>query len=307
MSDGPAQRLCEQLHGPNMIEAVEAYDGVTARIAEQVGFEAIVVGGGLASNFVYGLPDIGVVSVAEIIAVADRLAGTVSIPVIVDVDDAGPTPAHIRRTIEMAERSQVAGVMVEDTDCSSVKHLWSDEAGGRDFSDNTLYPLDVALDRLAVALESRRSRDDLLVLARTDMWHQNTPDAHDEALERARRYAGAGADFVLITGMKGVDVTADVVASIGAPIIHAEDEGVSGDERRRLAAAGVKVLFHWLVPFTAAFAGYKSALEGLRTDSLVLDHSPFEINDELLRTVDLPGWSNVANRVRPDRQSPARP
>jgi 2-methylisocitrate lyase-like PEP mutase family enzyme len=195
----------------------------------------------------------------------------------------------------------VAGVMVEDTDCSSVKHLWRDEAGGRDFSDETLYPLDVALDRLAVALESRRSGDDLLVLARTDMWHQNTPDSRDQALERARLYADAGADFVLITGMKGVDVTADAVASIGAPIIHAEDEGVSSDERRRLAAAGVKVLYHWLVPFTAAFAGYKSALQGLRTDSLVMDRSPSEINDELLRTVDLPGWSKVARRIHPDQ------
>ena len=297
MSQRPAERLLQLLHGSRMIDAVAAYDGLTARIAEQVGFEAIIVGGGLTSNFVFGLPDIGIVSTAEIIGAADRVAGATSLPVIVDVDDGGHSPAQVRRTIELAARSQVAGVMVEDTDSTMSKHLWSDDAGGWDFADDRLYPIDVAIDRLLIALEARPSAADLLVLARTDMWHQTGPDAHAEAFARVRAYADLGADFVFVPGMPGAELNEGVVASIGAPLLHAEDAGVSGAERARLATAGVRMLFHWLMPFLAVFDGYRSALQALRDDVVApTDRSPTEINNELLRAVDLPGWSQFTER-----------
>ena len=123
----PRARWHETMERQGHVEIVCAYDCMTSRLAERTGFDGVLIGAGATANHLHDLPDVGLVSLAEALENVRRIAAAVSIPVIADVDDGGPTPIHIRRTVEMAERAGAAGIMIEDVDSSQPKHLWNEE------------------------------------------------------------------------------------------------------------------------------------------------------------------------------------
>ena len=124
-----------------------------------------------------------------------------TIPVIADVDDGGQTPIHIRRTVEMAERAGAAGIMIEDVDSSQPKHLWNEEKGYWDFSTAVLYPADVAVDRLSIAMAARHDPE-FIIIARTDAMPTDAERGYDLATERARAFAALGADMLTVMGLR---------------------------------------------------------------------------------------------------------
>ena len=141
----PRARWHDTMDRQGRVEVVCGYDCMTARLAERTGFDAVLIGAGATANHLHGLPDIGLVSLAEALDNVRHICAAVSIPVIADVDDGGPTAIHIRRTVEMAERAGAAGIMIEDVDSSQPKHLWIEVKGCWDFSTAVL--AEVAVDR----------------------------------------------------------------------------------------------------------------------------------------------------------------
>jgi 2-methylisocitrate lyase-like PEP mutase family enzyme len=281
-----------------MIEAVAAHDALAAKVAEAAGFDAILVGGGLTANFQFGLPDIGVVATSELIAVGDRIARATSLPVLIDIDNGGPSPAHVARAIHLAERSEVAGVMIEDVDSTQTKLVRARPEGGWDFTANRLYPTDVAVERIRSASGERVSAEDLIVIARTDALHIGTHDDTTSAIERARRFVDAGADVVLIAGATPPLLTPELIASVGGPLMYAQAEHISHEERAQLEGSGCKVLFHWLIPFVAAFSAYRDALYGLRDGRMTpYAERPWELNSELLQMLRVDRWVDLVGRA----------
>jgi len=279
--------LRAKLRQPGLLQAVAAHDAVSAKIAESVGFDAIVVGGGLTAGFQFGLPDTGVITGAELAAVGDRIARATSLPVLIDIDDGGPALAHVGRAVDLAARSEVAGVMIEDVDSTHTKVIRPRSGGGWDFSANRLHPIEGAVDRISAAVERRGTSDDLLVIARTDALHVGTSSGVEPALERARRFLNAGADLVLIAGATPALLTADVVASLGGPLMYAQAEHISAHDRAQLETAGCKIIFHWLIPFIAVFAAYREAVHGLH-DGRTTQYAdqPWDINRDVLALLD---------------------
>jgi 2-methylisocitrate lyase-like PEP mutase family enzyme len=256
----------------------------------QTGFDAVFVGGGATANFMYGLPDVGLLSLAEIIDNGRRMASSVDLPVIADVDDGGTTAIHILRTIQMAESSGLAGVMIEDVDSAVPKHLWSEEKGDWDFSETRLYPLDTAVHRLEVALEARLNKR-FIVVARTDALDTDPENGLALAMERAQAYASAGADMIYIRGLQRPVLTSELVESIGAPLLHAEVDAVDQETKDDIFATGAS-LFHGLLQIMAAYRAFKETLEHLRNGTRPLfDYHSWVVNRELLETLDLRGWS----------------
>lgn len=287
--DHPAARLRAGLAGAALLEAPCVYDALSARLAEQAGFDAVVLGAGATANFLYGLPDIGLLSLPEIIGNVERVARAVGIPVIADLDDAGGSPMHIRRHVQMAERAGAAALMLEDCDMSG-KHLWSDTHGGWDFTTDKLLPVGVAVDAVKAAVDARID-ERTIILARTNAYQ---PHGLEATLERANLYVEAGAELIFLAHMPYTEMSREVFDAIPAPVMHAEFESPSLPERNELGAAGLKLLAYALQAITGAFHGFREALEDIKAGRRAADaRTEWDRNRPLLEAVGLKEWSEV--------------
>lgn len=271
-----------------MIEGPCVFDAMTAIQTEHAGLDFMVLGAGGTANFLYGLPDIGLLSLSEVIDNVRRVTAATSLPVIADIDDAGGDPSHIGRNVQLAEAAGAAALMIEDVD-RSTKHRWSDAEQGWDLSTDELRPLDEAVEAVRVAVRAKREAR-TVILGRTDAYLIEGPEA---AVARAQALAAAGAELIMMTQFPGHLLTRDIVGSIPAPVIHAESDGPSVDARTVLAATGVKALIYALEPLLGAFFGFRAAL-----DRIKLGEGPapgatpaWEGNKELLATVGLRQWT----------------
>jgi 2-methylisocitrate lyase-like PEP mutase family enzyme len=284
-----AGRLRARLNEPGMLEGACVFDAMTTRLTERAGYELAVIGAGGTANFVHGLPDMGLLSLAEAMDNVGRITSVSDIPVIADLDDAGGTPSTIRRYTRMAERAGAAVLMLEDLD-SAAKHRWSDELAGWDLSKGTLRPVAMAVAAIRTACAARADPS-TIIMGRTDAYDI---EGVDGMVRRAQAYAEAGAEMIVMTHVPHAGLTAEIVAAIPVPIVHMEVETPSLAERQRLADMGVRGLIYTLRPLLDAFFAFRDALEEIRADTMPRDsRSQWDRNRELLDAVDLQGWSNV--------------
>ena len=272
------------------IELAGAYDCVTARLVQHAGFDAVLLGGGATAAFAFGLPDVGMVNVAEILDYARRITAAIDIPLIVDVDDCGHSKIDIVRNIRLAEHSGVSGVIMEDVDCSLPKYLWNEQQQSHDFANATLYPLDEAVARLEQAMAARTDPR-FVIVARVEGARAASEASMERALERARAYAEAGVDFLYIGGLWADEVTPELVQSLGAPLLQLETNRVPADVRSRLFEAGAS-LGHAVLPNMAAYTAYRDTVFSLKAgEKPAFDGDAWTAYIELATTVDLPGWT----------------
>lgn len=170
--------------------AADCYSALSARIVEDVGFKAAYMGGHATGMMHYAIPDNGALTPTEMIEQASRVAEAISIPLIVDADQAGETVADVYRSIQRYEKAGVAGVHIEDE--IAPKHSpW----------DGPLLPVSDMQARIGAAVEARRS-DDFVVIVRSDEFYDvggGGTGSLDEAIKRGLAYAEAGADVFLPT------------------------------------------------------------------------------------------------------------
>src|ERR687898_262762 len=170
----PTTRLRQMLAEPGIIVAPGAYDGFSARLIEAAGFRAVyMTGAGTAASHL-GQPDLGLTTLTEMATHAGHLASCVNVPVIADADTGYGNALNVVRTVREYEQAGVAALQLEDQVAPKRCGHMSGEA--------------VAKVRAAVAA---RTDPDLLVIARTDVAQVEGIDA---AVDRARRFADAGAD-----------------------------------------------------------------------------------------------------------------
>lgn len=281
----PADRLRQGLAGDRMLEAVGVFDALTARLVEQADYDAVILGAGATSNFLYGLPDIGLLSLPEIIDNVGRVTRATQLPVVADLDDAGLSPAQVHRNVRLAELAGAAAVMVEDIDMAG-KHLWSTAGGGWDFSQDKLLDPEQGADLVRSAVAARQDPR-TLIIARTDA---EPVEGIDAAVDRVRRYAEAGADLVFFAHMPFQALTREIIEAAPVGVVHFEIETPTLDERKVLADAGLKMIAFCLQPLVAAFHAFRDALEAMKVGET------FDVgarNRALLDAVDLRGWSEL--------------
>jgi 2-methylisocitrate lyase-like PEP mutase family enzyme len=260
-STTPTERLRQLLAAPGMLRAPGVHDGFSARAAELVGFDAIYVGGGTAVAIDFALPDMGLLTMDEIVDFAGRIASVVDIPVIADLDDAGGNPLRIRRVVQSAERAGIAALQIEDADFRKAKHVPARQgdpppSGERDKA----LPIDEAVQRIRTAVEARRDPR-TVVIARTDVARHSVEDA----LDRGRRFAEAGADLVFLAFLP-LSETRHAVEQLPVPLMNCivRYEGATREERDRLERDGLKLLFDAGTVPLAAYGAAWNALTELR-------------------------------------------
>ncbi|MCU9839394.1 isocitrate lyase/phosphoenolpyruvate mutase family protein [Ruegeria sp. WL0004] len=177
--------LKARLARDGIVLAPGIYDGLTALIAEQAGFEALYLSGAAVAYTRLGRPDIGLTSVTEMAETMTLIADRTRLPVIIDADTGFGNALNAQRTMRLYERAGAAALQVEDqTYPKRCGHL----------KDKALIPAAEMAGKIAAMADARRS-DATLIIARTDAI---AVEGFDAALERAETYLAAGADVLFV-------------------------------------------------------------------------------------------------------------
>lgn len=178
--------------GDKLLVAPGAYDALSAKIIERVGFDAVYVTGYGASASVLGEPDVGLLTMSEMLKRAGDIANAVEVPVIADADTGFGNPLNVRRTVSEYERAGVCAIQLED----QVSPKRCGHMLGRD-----VIPVEQMVQKIRAAIDSRRD-DDLVIVARTDA---RTQSGLKEAIRRGKAYEEAGADVIFIESPESED------------------------------------------------------------------------------------------------------
>lgn len=181
-------KLRELLKSPPLL-VPGAHDGLSARLVEQAGFEAVYMGGYATTGSLLGRPDMSLVSGTEMIANAARIAAAVDVPVIADADTGYGNAINVIRTVHDYERAGVSAIHLEDQ--TAPKRC------GHMAGKNVIAPGEM-VGKLKAAIAAK-SDPDFVIIARTDALAIH---GVDDAIDRGRRYADAGADVIWVEAPK---------------------------------------------------------------------------------------------------------
>jgi methylisocitrate lyase len=177
-----------------------------ARQVEQAGFEAVYVSGAGMANSTAGVPDIGLLSMEEVVRLAGYVAHAVRIPAIVDADTGFGEGEAVAQTIRELEKAGLAGCHLEDQEFPKrCGHL----------AGKTVVDLGMMIARIKASVAARRDPD-FLIIARTDA---RAAEGFDRAVERAGEYAAAGADAIFPEALQSADEFRDFAKEIDVPLL----------------------------------------------------------------------------------------
>jgi 2-methylisocitrate lyase-like PEP mutase family enzyme len=240
-STRPAGRkLRDLLFEQSTVYLPGCYDALSARLIESAGFRGGAIGGFAVEAALLGGPDLGLITLTELVDHARKIAAAVDIPLIADVDTGFGGVNSIARTVRLLEQADIAGIHIED----QVNPKRCPVLPGRQ-----LVSIEEGAARYAAAVEARTT-DDFYIIARTD----GDAISYDEEVERANAYLGAGADAVLpmfmeLNGRPVDQVTPDdqmqfwenLVRDVNGPLMMVTDPP-KGYKRADIAALGVKII-----------------------------------------------------------------
>ncbi|RZJ11196.1 MAG: isocitrate lyase/PEP mutase family protein [Haliea sp.] len=189
MSSPHTLSLRGRLAQPRVLLAPGVYDGLTALMAEQAGFEALYLSGASVAYTRLGRPDIGLVTASEMADTLARITERVRVPVIADADTGFGNALNTQRTVRAYERAGAAMVQLED-------QVFPKRCGHLD--GKTLVPVQEMCGKLKAALDARVSHD-TLILARTDAV---AVEGLEAALQRAEAYLACGVDALFIEALR---------------------------------------------------------------------------------------------------------
>ena len=245
------QRFRAVLAGPACIHPGSVFDPMSARIAEELGFEVGMYAGSTASLTVLGAPDLIVLTLSEFAEQARRICRAVkTLPVLVDADHGYGNALNAMRTCEEMENSGVAAMTLEDT------VLPRPHGDGK----VTLISIEEGMGKVRAALAARDDPS-FCIVARSGVVSVN---GIEDAVARTRAYTASGADALFYTGIK-TRAELDAVSGVATlPIIIGGVEGTEINDKAYLAARGVRVALQGHQPIMAAQAAVYATLKALR-------------------------------------------
>jgi len=177
-----------------------------ARQVERVGFDAVYVSGAGMANATAGVPDIGLLTLTEVVRLAGYIAKAVKIPAIVDADTGFGGSENVARTIHELEAAGLAGCHIEDQEFPKrCGHL----------AGKSLIDVEEMTERINAAVAARRDPD-FMIIARTDA---RAVEDFDRTVNRAQRYIEAGADAIFPEALQSEEEFRDFASEIDVPLL----------------------------------------------------------------------------------------
>jgi len=202
----PGARLRAALAAERPLQVAGTINAYSALLAERAGFRALYLSGAGVANASFGLPDLGLTTLTDVLEDARRITAVTELPLLVDADT-GFGPAHmIARTTRELIRAGVAGMHLED-------QVQAKRCGHRPGKE--LVGEDEMVDRITAAVDARTD-DTFVVMARTDA---RATEGLDGAVRRAVGYVAAGADMIFAEALHSLEEYAAFTAAVEAPVL----------------------------------------------------------------------------------------
>jgi 2,3-dimethylmalate lyase len=259
--------LRRRFEAGEMVLAPGCYDALGARLIEEAGFPAAYMTGFGSSASRLGRPDVGLMSLPEMVDNARRIAQAVDIPVIADADTGYGNSINVIRTVREYEAAGVNAIHIED-------QVMPKKCGHME--GKQVVPAQEMTAKVAAAVAARRSAD-FLIIARTDA---RAVEGLDAALERARVYREAGADALFVEAPQSeAEIESIAAAFPDVPLLfnYAEGGKTPAVTHAFLRELGFNLVIFPLTLLLVATVAMRSALERIKADG-----TPFELIPSLL-------------------------
>jgi carboxyvinyl-carboxyphosphonate phosphorylmutase len=243
------ERFRAILAGNRCVHPGSVYDAISARIAEDLGFEVGMFSGSIASMAVLGAPDLVVLTLTEFAAQANRICRAGNLALLVDADHGYGNALNVRRTVEELETAGICALSIEDT---VLPRPYGTDGKPR------LTSVDEGVGKMRAAVSARQDKS-LVIAGRTSALALADLD---EALKRAKAYEAAGVDAIFLAGGVTAAAVEAAAAAIRIPLILGGG-GQLGD-LEWLAAHRVRVALQTHAPFSAAVQAVYDTLKALR-------------------------------------------
>ena len=186
-----AHRLRQMLNGPEMVVAPFVFDAFQARLAQAAGFQAVYMTG-FGTAAARGFPDVGLLTMAEMVDNVRYIANAVEIPLVCDADTGYGNPVNVYRTVREYEAAGAAALHIED-------QVWPKRCGF--LAGKQVIPMAEMAPKVQAACDARRDPN-FVIIARTDALAVN---GWEDVIKRAWAYRAAGADLIFVDGIKTLD------------------------------------------------------------------------------------------------------
>ena len=202
----PGQRFRNAVEVNNPLQVVGTINAYSALLAQRAGFEAIYLSGAGVANASYGMPDLGVTSLQDVLIDVNRITSACDLPLLVDIDTGWGTAVGIERTIREMTKAGAAAVHMED-------QVAAKRCGHR--PNKALVTTEEMCDRVAAA-SSGRPDPTFVIMARTDA---AASEGLDSAIERENRYVSAGADMIFAEALRSADDFRTFTDQVKVPVL----------------------------------------------------------------------------------------
>jgi carboxyvinyl-carboxyphosphonate phosphorylmutase len=234
------------LKSDSCYHTASVFDPMSARIANDLGFEMGILGGSVASLQVLAAPDFALITLSEFVEQATRIGRVARLPIIADADHGYGNALNVMRTITELERAGVAALTIEDTVLPA--------GFGRKSTD--LVSVEEGIGKIKGALEARID-EALSIFARTNATELSTA----EVISRTKAYEAAGADGICMVGIRDFDHLEEITQHLNVPVMLVTYGNPQLRDNARLAKAGVRVVVNG---HAAYFAAIKATYDCLR-------------------------------------------
>lgn len=248
------QRLRQAVAEENPLQVVGTVNAYHAMMAERVGFRAIYLSGGGVAASSYGLPDLGMTSLDNVLVDVGRITAATDLPLLVDADTGWGGAFNIARTVKQMIRAGAAGVHIED-------QVAAKRCGHR--PGKAIVSKEEMADRIKAAVDARS--DDFVIMARTDAL---AVEGMDSAIERAQACVEAGADMIFPEAMVELDQYRAFSAAVSVPVLAniTEFGATPLFTAEELADAGASMVLYPLSAFRAMNKAALGVFEAIRHD-----------------------------------------
>jgi len=280
------QRLKDMVAARRGVLVPGAFNALSAKVIEDLGFEAIYVTGAGVTNMWLGLPDQGFMGLAEIADHTARIRDAVSVPLLVDADTGFGNALNVYHTVRTLERA--------GADCIQLEDQVAPKRCGH-FNGKEVVSTDEAVSKIKAAVDARRDPN-LLVMARTDA---AATHGFEAAVERAQRFAEAGADILFVEAVTTAEEIRALPARLATPQLMNMVIGGKTPifDAGQLGGLGYGIVLYANAALQGAVAGMQKTLTVLRDEKAVQESSGWVATfAERQRLVGKPAWDALEKR-----------
>ena len=251
--ESPGQKLRRRAAQRNGLLLAGAANALSARLIEQLGFEAVYLSGAGITNTFYGLPDLGFIGLGDLASHTAAARDAVSLPIVVDADTGFGNALNVRHSVRTLERAGANAIQIEDQQMPK-------KCGH--FDGKSVIGAQEAAAKIKAAVDARNSQD-LLIIARTDA---RATEGLDAAIERAALYAEHGADITFVEAPQSTQELRRIASELAVPqlvnvVIGGKTPALSTPE---FAQMGFGLVLYANAALQGALKGMTDALTHLR-------------------------------------------